>query len=218
MLLDEIGEMSLDMQSKLLRVLQDGVVRRVGGTDTVQVDVRIISATNRNLRELVDSGRFREDLFYRISTVTVTLPPLRERRQDIPLLVNHFLEKVCKSQSIPLKEVERDVHKALTDFDWPGNIRELENEITRLVTLADDRVAMDNLSAKFRETVERKESLMPVALEDRPLKKVMEEIEKNILRKALEENRWNKTKTAKQLGLSRVALHKKLGKYELKGS
>ncbi len=215
MLLDEIGDMSLEMQAKLLRVLNEGEIRRVGGNDIIKVDVRIISATNQNLREAVAQGRFREDLFYRVSGVAVTLPPLRERRQDIPMLVDFFVKKVCEAQGMAPKAIDREVTQALTDFDWPGNIRELENEITRLVTLSDDRITADHLSPKLKPGGREEPA---AAKGERPgnLRGTIEEVEKSLLFEALKQNRWNKTRTAKELGLSRVALHKKLAKYGMK--
>jgi transcriptional regulator with GAF, ATPase, and Fis domain len=214
--LDEIGDMSLEMQAKLLRVLQDGQVRRVGGTSTIKVDVRILSATNQELVKLVAENKFREDLFYRISTVSVTLPPLRERRQDIPIFLEHFLSSVCKEQGVQEKEIDKEVLSALVDYDWPGNVRELLNEVTRLVTLGDSHIRLEDISPRLREATTDTIPLLPASDEGRPLKRVMAEIEKSILIRALEKNRWNKTKTARELGLSRVALHKKIAKYEMK--
>jgi Nif-specific regulatory protein len=213
--LDEISEMSMGMQAKLLRVLQEGEIRRVGGIETRRIDANIVSATNRNLQQMVRDGKFREDLYYRISTIFVPIPPLRERRQDIPLLVDHFLTELCEERTIPKKAISREVMNALMDYDWPGNVRELENEVTSLVTLSDETIELDVLSPRIRGDDDPSRIQAPMGGK-RTLKATMANIEKRILQRELEKNHWNKSRTAKELGISRVALHKKLAKYEIK--
>jgi transcriptional regulator with GAF, ATPase, and Fis domain len=210
--LDEISEMSLGMQAKLLRVLQEGEIRRVGGVEKNKVDVRILSATNRNLKALAEEGRFREDLYSRISTIFLPIPPVRERRQDIPLLVDHFLRKICRDRGIDPKEIDREVLNALLDYDWPGNVRELENEIVRLVTLSDRRITLADLSPRIRGDDDPSRLAAPDR-GARTLHETLEDFEKKILLRELGKYHWNNSRTAKELGLSRVALHKKIAKY-----
>ncbi|MHC4778468.1 MAG: sigma 54-interacting transcriptional regulator, partial [Planctomycetota bacterium] len=180
--LDEISEMSMGMQAKLLRVLQEGEIRRVGGIETRQIDANIISATNRDLQQMVKDGKFREDLYYRISTIFVPIPQLRERRQDIPLLVAHFLEKLCAERDIPTKEISKDVMNAMMDYDWPGNVRELENEVTSLVTLSDHSIQIEVLSPRIRGDDDPSRLQAPVDGKA-SLKSTMENIEKRILKR-----------------------------------
>src|SRR5213075_1592281 len=133
--LDEIGETTTSMQIKLLRVLQDHVVRKVGSNVEAQIDVRVIAATNRDLSESIKNGTFREDLFYRINVIPIALPPLRQRREDIPLLVDHFIAKYSKKMVVPQKRICADAMRALDKYHWPGNVRELENVIERMIAL-----------------------------------------------------------------------------------
>src|SRR5207244_2350267 len=149
--LDEIGEMSGAMQVKLLRVLQERRFRRVGGLDELQADIRVIAATNQNLTRLVAEGRFREDLFYRINVIPIVLPPLRDRREDIPLLAEHFLGKYAEQMQKPVTAISRPAMELLMRHDWPGNIRELENVLERAVALeATPTVLMESLPPSIR--------------------------------------------------------------------
>jgi transcriptional regulator with AAA-type ATPase domain len=149
--LDEIGDMSLRMQSKLLRALQEREVRPVGGKETIRVDVRIISATNRSLRALIKEGHFREDLFYRVNVITISLPPLRDRKDDIPGLVGHFLERIASETGLPIKEFTPGALELLATYEWPGNIRELENVVQRAVALSDgERIESEDLPERIR--------------------------------------------------------------------
>jgi two-component system, NtrC family, response regulator AtoC len=145
MFLDEIGEMSFPLQAKLLQVLQDGEFSRLGGKNDVQVDVRIIAATNRNLEQAVAEGQFREDLYFRLNVVTINLPPLRDRREEIPLLVEHFLKKYSVQYNKPLSSVSRELHHQFMHYDWPGNVRQLENLIKRMVVLGTEAPIMKDL-------------------------------------------------------------------------
>jgi two-component system response regulator HupR/HoxA len=212
--LDEISNMPLEMQMKLLRVLQDGVIRKVGSATTLNVDVRIISASNKNLAEMVEKGRFRKDLFYRINAITVELPPLRERKEDIPLLVDYFFRRICSETNSPPKEIAPEVIDLLLEHDWPGNVRELENECYRMVALsAADRIAPDLVSSHIQSAVPEGAKAPGFKLEridENTLRKAVANVEREIIAKALEKTQGNRTKAAKMLGLSTAGLIKKM--------
>ncbi len=200
--LDEVGEMSAGMQTKLLRVLQDGELRPVGGERSVRVDVRVIAASNRDLRKLIEAGAFREDLFYRLNVIRVEIPALRDRREDIPLLIEHFLEK----HSTTRRRVDNGALARLMGYSWPGNVRELENEVMRLVALADEVISAADLSPQIGGGA-------PLRLEnadDLRLKPRMEHLERELIKRALERTGGNQSQAAKLLGLSRYGLLKKL--------
>ncbi len=210
--LDEIGEMSLGLQAKLLRVLQEGEIRPVGATASKSIDVRIICATNRSLEKEVERGAFRQDLFYRLRVFPLRLPPLRERREDIPLLVEHFLRKYTAEMNKPVAGITPESLDQLSAYNWPGNIRELENEVQRCVIQCDPEgfITPDLLAPAVRKV----EGLLGrVAPKKGTLKDMMEEIERWLLTEALREHGGNKTKTAETLGITREGLHKKLAKY-----
>ncbi|MHC4779143.1 MAG: sigma 54-interacting transcriptional regulator [Planctomycetota bacterium] len=211
--LDEVGEMSLSMQSKLLRVLQDGEFRPVGGKETKKVDVRPIYASNRNLRELVEDGKFREDLFYRMNVLTVKLPPLRDRIEDVPLLVDHFLAREAEGGR-PDSSVSAEALKRLMAYRWPGNVRELENEIRRAAALSDGVIGPEHLSPAVTGKGEA-----PAEIEgDMPpgtLKEHVELLEVRMIRQALAQCEGNRTRAAELLGLSRYGLLKKMRRYGL---
>ena len=213
--LDEIGDMSPALQVKLLRVLQEGTLMPVGGTRMKKVDVRIIAATNRDLKKMVTKGEFREDLYYRINVINVYLPSLRERRDDIPILVEHFLRKHAEKKKVEPRVLSKRTLEHLMDYDWPGNVRELENEIERLVVLTgqDVHVAEDLLSVRIQTEIEREElsgKKMPGRLPD-----AIENLERKMIYDELKRTRWNKTKAAEALGISRRNLIRKVSKYKL---
>jgi len=208
--------MPLAMQTKLLRALQEGEVRPIGSRKPRKVDVRIVSASNKDLRQLVDEGLFRADLFYRLNVVSIALPPLRERKEDIPLLLDHLLEKIAERTSQKRKSVDRKVVDSLIRYDWPGNVRELENELRRLVTLSGSRVTERDLSQHIRAREEDAVEIQVTPEEGQTLKQQLESIEKTLLRRALDAHERNKTRTAKHLGLSRYGFLKKLDKYGLR--
>ncbi len=209
--LDEVGDMSPDMQKKLLRVLQEGTLRPVGGKDSISVDVRVVSATNRKLEDLMREGRFREDLYYRLNVVTITVPPLRDRKEDIPLLIERFLDLATEAGK-KRKSLRADVMAGLMKYDWPGNIRELENEIRKMVALsAADEVDSSVLSPHIRTGGHATGA--PGAVPRAPLKELVESLERDAIRKVLVETRGNKSAAAKQLGLSRLGLRKKMERY-----
>jgi transcriptional regulator with GAF, ATPase, and Fis domain len=210
--LDEIGEMTLNLQAKLLRVLQEGEIRPVGATISKAVDVRIICATNRSLEKEVERGTFRHDLFYRLRVFPIRLPPLRERREDVPLLVEHFLRKYTVEMNKPVAGVTPEALDQLSAYSWPGNIRELENEVQRFVIQCDHGgfITPELLAPAVRKV----EGLLGrVAPKKGTLKDMMEEVERWLLVEALREHGGNKTKTAETLGITREGLHKKLAKY-----
>jgi DNA-binding NtrC family response regulator len=214
--LDEVGDMSPSLQKRLLRVLQEGEVRRVGGSEVRKVDVRIVTATNRDLSALVREGRFREDLYYRLAVVKVRVPPLRERREDIPDLLEHFLRRfgdpgggrTCSEAAL----------NALVRYQWPGNVRQLENEIRRAVALCSGQIEVDVLSPEVRDGRASVPELLvdPTSrLEGRDLRSLVEELEVRVVRAMLERENGNITRTARALGLSRLGLRKKMQRYGL---
>ncbi len=209
--LDEVADMSPDMQKKLLRVLQEGEVRPVGGKRVLRVDVRIISASNKRLDRLVRAGEFREDLFYRLRVLTVDLPPLRVRKEDVPRLVSHFMALYAKP-GIPIKELDAGVVDMLQAYDWPGNVRELENEVKRMVALSDETVTVEILSDHVRRGARGLADLD----EEGPVQNLIdlvEQVERREIEKALRVSKNNKTRAADQLGISRFTLQRKLEKY-----
>jgi serine/threonine-protein kinase PknK len=213
--LDEIADMPQEMQTKFLRVLQEGEFRRVGGKETLRVNVRVISATNKNIYDQVRQGKFREDLLYRINVITVTLPPLRERREDIPILIDHFLDRIQKKSGEKKKTLDRETFHLLYQYDWPGNIRELENEVERLAALSGEQIEAHLLSANILQ----KGKKYTAALEGKTLKEIVartvEDVEMQVIQVTLIDNHWKKTKTAEILGISRPTLDSKIEKYRL---
>ena len=212
--LDEISEMPPALQSKLLRVIQDMEFERVGDTKTYKVDVRVIAATNRNLQNEIRSKKFREDLYYRICVVPIEMPPLRERKEDIPLLVEHFLSKYSlKSRNRPkIMEVAPAVMSALMDYDWPGNIRELENAVEHAcIRSKSDSIDLESLPPSIKAFPLREGP----AVKMQSLSVNNEETEQSCIQGLLRKYNGNKTRAAKDLGLSRTTLWRKLKKYNL---
>jgi two-component system, NtrC family, response regulator HupR/HoxA len=215
--LDEIGDTSLSMQVKLLRVLQEGTYLPVGSPQSRKCDVRLICATNRNLKEMMARGDFREDLFYRINVINVTLPPLRDRVEDIPLLMDHFMQKKCGEAGKPIKIISKKCMEKMLDYKWPGNVRELENEIERLVVLSgeDKTITPDLLSSKILDFGVSGESNNRGINMSGSLKDALEELESIMIREGLKRCNYNKSKLAKELGVSRASLIMKVEKYSL---
>ena len=218
--LDEVGDLPREIQVKLLRVIQDHEFERVGGLQTIKVDVRLVAATNRNLQQRVKEGYFREDLFYRFNVMPIYVPPLRERKEDIPELVSYFIEKFNRKLDRQIAGVDPEVMELLLDHDWPGNIRELENLAERLVLMAKgDQIVMGDVPAELIEAVEEK-AQTAAPDEKRSIKELIREktgdIEKQMIVKVLAECEGNISKAARQLGLSRRGLHLKLAKYNLR--
>jgi len=208
--LDEISNISLNIQAKLLRVIQEREITRVGSTKPIKIDVRILVATNENLADLVKKEKFREDLFYRLSVVPIHIPPLRERKEDIPFLVEHFLQKYNKMARKMINSISPAVNKALMEYDWPGNIRELENTIERAVVLSKGtELELENLV--YHGITSTSSWLHPVG----GRYKTLEDIEKEYINTLLQDQYGNKSKTAKILGIDRKTLTAKIKKYKI---
>jgi Nif-specific regulatory protein len=207
--LDEITETPLTLQSKLLRVLQEGEIRAVGATQEKRVDVRIVAATNRNLDQEVAQGRFREDLYYRLKVFPIRVPPLRERREDVALLAEHFLIRYGSELGKSVAGYSQQAMELLQAYDWPGNVRELQNEVQRLVIQIEggDFITPDLLSPRIRQIEGLIARVKPTK---GTLKEVMDQLERFILIEALRQHDNNKTAAAKTLGITREGLHKKL--------
>jgi Nif-specific regulatory protein len=212
--LDEVTEMPLSLQSKLLRVLQEGEIRPIGATQEKKVNVRIVAATNRNLEKEVAEGRFREDLYYRLKVFPLRVPPLRERREDIPMLGTHFLTRFANEFGKPAGGFSQQAMELLQSYDWPGNVRELQNEVQRLVIQIDAGgfVTPDMLSPRVRQVEGMIERVRPTK---GTLKEMMDQVERWLLIEALREHSNNKTAAAKSLGITREGLHKKLRAFGL---
>ncbi len=207
--LDEIGNMGMDTQAKILRVLQDRRFMQLGGVQEIQVDVRIIAATNVDLRQAVRDGRFREDLFYRLNVISIDLPPLRSRREDIPMLATHFLKHYAEENSVPPRTLAADALRALIDYDWPGNVRELENAIERGVVLSSGPVIGSDLLPSHLTGRNYSTSL----LEHNPnasLFDILEDIERRIIIDKLEHCNWNQTDAAEQFHIPLSTLNQKI--------
>jgi two-component system response regulator HupR/HoxA len=213
--MDEIGDISTAMQVKLLRVLQDGSFTSVGSTEQKKVQVRVIAATNRDLKSMVENGTFRQDLYYRLNVINVQVPPLRDRREDIVLLAEHFLAKSAKEKSISPRTMTKRALEKLFDYGWPGNIRELENEMERVTVLAgqEEKITPEMLSPRIREASEKPKN-QGSRLHGR-LKDALEELERDMIREGLRRTGWNKSRLAKELGISRAGLIMKVEKYGL---
>jgi DNA-binding NtrC family response regulator len=208
--LDEISNISLNIQAKLLRVIQEREVSRIGSTKPIKVDVRILAATNENLAESVREGKFREDLFYRLSVVPIHLPPLRERKEDVSLLVDHFLRKYNKKAKKKIRKISPSVKKALMEYDWPGNIRELENTIERAVVLSQsNEIGLEDLV--YHGIGSSLALLDPIGGNY----KTLEEIEKEYIKLVLQAQYGNKSKTAKILEIDRKTLLAKIKKFNI---
>jgi two-component system NtrC family response regulator len=211
--LDEVGELTLNLQVKLLRVLQEREIDKVGDPRPIKVDVRVIAATNRNLEKMRTDGSFREDLYYRLAVLPIRLPPLRERSDDIPLLVDHFLTKHAHRMGRARPSVDRAVHSAFSVFNWPGNIRELENVIERALVLdSDGVVGLEDLPERFRRDADRIGSLR-IELPDEGFS--LEEVERDLIRAALEKHNWNQTRAAAYLDITRSTLIYRMQKFGL---
>ncbi|KXG73942.1 sigma-54-dependent transcriptional regulator [Thermotalea metallivorans] len=211
--LDEIGELSLPLQVKILRVLQEKEFERVGGTEVIKADVRIIAATNRNLEKMVEEGSFREDLLYRLKVIPIHVPPLRQRKEDIPLLVEFFIDKYAKDLNKGHIKVDKKVLEILMHYDYPGNIRELENIIERMVILSNGGYIQ--ASSLPREIIRGAYANYDDIFVLPETGIVLEEVEKSLVRQALEISKGNQTHAAKLLGISRHALIYRMDKYKL---
>jgi len=206
---DEVGDMPLDLQAKILRVIQEREFERVGGLDSIAFHARIISATNQNLMQLIRKGRFREDLYYRLAVSRILLPPLRERREDIPLLVNHLMGRIGRKIHRSVKAIEENVLKRLEMYEWPGNVRELENVLTRAIALSKgDILTSGDMEISF--TPRREDAA------GKPESFLLEDVEKSHIGKVLEYTGGNISRSARLLGISPTTLRKKIHDYNLK--
>jgi DNA-binding NtrC family response regulator len=228
--LDEVADMSLTLQAKLLRVLQEGTFERIGSNKTVKVSVRVISATNKNLEAAIASKQFREDLYYRLKVVNLTLPPLRVHPEDIPQLTNYFLSRYCREMKIPMVSVPPETMEQLQRNTWPGNVRELENLLKRALLLNKNNVITPDLVTVAQRTLPQSDqiisshpfaSMIPenlTAYEGRLFKFVIDQVEKELIEKALAHTRGNQVKASKLLGISRAMLVERIEKYDLRNS
>jgi transcriptional regulator with PAS, ATPase and Fis domain len=212
--LDEVGDIDGSIQTKLLRVLQEGEIERVGGSETIHVDVRIVAATNRDLKEAIAQGAFREDFYYRLNVFSLKVEGLQARRDDIPALLDGFLQKYSLEMGKDVQEVDDEVMDIFLKYAWPGNVRELENVIERAVVLADGAcITTEELPAELIEA--HNFAPLPPAADDDSLGEQTERLESELIKGALDKFHWNKTKTAKHLGLKRTTLQYKIKKYGL---
>jgi transcriptional regulator with PAS, ATPase and Fis domain len=201
--LDEIGNLPVTMQTKLLTVLEQRTIRRIGANTDIPIDIRLISATNQPIQQMVENGSFRRDLLYRLNTIELVIPPLRERIEDIPELAEYFLEEACRKYGKPGLEISRRSMKQLQQYSWPGNVRELQNTLARGVIMAEDRqIRFDQLGSRAGQPASR------ATLN-------IEENEKALIQKALVTNRGNVTRAAGDLGIDRNALYRRMKKYGL---
>jgi transcriptional regulator with PAS, ATPase and Fis domain len=217
--LDEVGDMSLNMQKKLLRALEEGSIRPLGAKEKISISVRILCATNQHMRGLVEEGRFREDLYYRLNVVTVVVPALRERREDIPLLVDYFLDSVARRTGSPRKTLAREALAVFLEYEWPGNVRELENVVKNLCLMT-EQVEIDAhlLGSLLRpegqggggKAAPLAEGVDPERVDYAGLQELLAELERDYLRRTLEKSAGNKSRAAQALGLTRPALYRSL--------
>ncbi len=218
MFLDEIGDMPLELQSKLLQVLEQQEFVRVGGINNIHVDVRIVCATNKNLEDAIAQGAMRDDLFYRLNEIIITLPPLRNRKTDVPLLVDHFLEKLSAGYGKPRKELKLETMRLLQSYEWPGNVRQLENLIKQIVVRSDENIIYDTLKGPI-PSPSRKGTILDIDDDDFVMKAKVDnavaEVEKLMITKALHKTNWNRRKAAKLLDISYRSLLYKIKDYKI---
>jgi DNA-binding NtrC family response regulator len=213
--LDEIGDLSPTTQVKLLRILQDKEFQRLGSNQSLKTDVRVIAATHRNLEEAIQKGVFREDLYYRLNVISITLPPLRERREDIPLLIDHFLKKYSEKNQKSISNISKEATALLLRYDYPGNVRELENLMERSVVLCrGELITTQDLPFHLKE--EKSEKLWELSKKEKSLPESLEEIEKNSILNALHQHQGVQTKAAESLGISERVLRYKMKKYRIR--
>jgi transcriptional regulator with PAS, ATPase and Fis domain len=206
--LDEIGDMSVGMQGKVLRAIQEGEIRPVGGKTTVKVNVRILTATNQNLERLLEEGKFREDLYYRLNVVQLNLPPLRDRKEDIPTLVDHFLHKISETSGKAEKRLDVDALALILRYHWPGNVRELENEVYKLSVFSEgDVINIDDIN-RHQDLFNKLTNLD----DESPLESI-EEVERKQIVRALHETAGHRGKAAQILGISRATIFRKIKQY-----
>ncbi|HEX7319013.1 MAG TPA: sigma-54 dependent transcriptional regulator [bacterium] len=210
--LDEIGDISPKTQVDLLRFLQEREFRRIGGKELIKVDIRIIAATNKNIEEMIANRQFREDLYYRLNVITITIPPLRERKEDIPILIEHFFTKYSVETNKPGLRVSEDAMKVLMEYHWPGNVRELENTIEHaIVVTSSTEITVNDLPAQVAQIIRSAAPTVQV-----PSGQSLNDIEKAYISNVLNSNNWNIKRSAEILGINRVTLYNKIKLYQLK--
>ncbi len=211
--LDEISDLSLEAQAKLINVLTDNAFEPLGSNETVKIDVRVIASTNQNLSELITQGRFREDLYHRINVITLNVPPLRERREDIPLFIEHFTDEICKQNNLPGKKFTKAAIDYLCSLKWPGNVRELKNMVERLIILSDsDEIDKDLIDSKENAFLSEFDKYIS---SDISLHDFQDQTEKLFIERKLRENNWNISKTAEALNIQRSHLYTKIKQYNI---
>lgn len=210
--LDEVGDMSLKTQAKVLRVLEESKIERVGGTETIPIDVRVIAASNKALEEEIKDGNFREDLFYRLNVIPIEVPPLRDRIEDIPLLCKYYIDLFCIENGIKKKVLAKEAQNLLTLYNWPGNIRELKNVIERLVIMIEkDKIGVEDIPPPYNNEALIKSNLFSKELlTNSSLREAKDSFERIFISKKLQENDWNIKKTAEALSMERSNLHRKM--------
>lgn len=209
--LDEIGDMSLQTQAKVLRIIETQEFQRVGGNSNIKVDVRIIAATNKDLQREVSKGNFREDLFFRLNVIPLSVPPLRDRKEDIPLLIEYFVRTISEEHGQRPKRITPEAINILQNYDWPGNVRELKNTIERLLIMTPSEIITDkDININLGSVAE-----MTSYFRYRTLKEAREAFERDFIRRKLQENNWNISKTAEQLDIERSNLHRKIKAYNI---
>jgi two-component system nitrogen regulation response regulator NtrX len=214
--LDEVGDMSLAAQAKVLRVLQDGVVTRIGGSKPISVDVRVLAATNKALEEEIAAGRFREDLFYRLNVVPILVPPLRERREDIPQLISHFIDTLTRREGVAPKVIDDQAVRRLQGLDWPGNVRELRNTIERLLILSSgSKITEDDVGRLVGGRAGGEPGGLGSLLDCKTFEEFKHAAERAFLLAKLREYDWNVSETARGLDMPRSNLYKKIERYGL---
>jgi transcriptional regulator with PAS, ATPase and Fis domain len=206
--LDEIGDISTKLQVDLLRVLQERTFYRVGGSDEVHVDVRVIAATHVNLQEAVAEGKFRDDLFYRLNVIEIRIPPLRERKEDIPLLAGHFVEKIAHELGKPISEISEEALRVLMDYNWPGNVRELENAVERAIVTCRGKTLTDEDFAFLGQNGAAKSPVIPAGM-------TLQDMEKLLIVATLQRTGGNIRESASVLGIDRSTLYEKIKRYDI---
>jgi transcriptional regulator with PAS, ATPase and Fis domain len=215
LLLDEIGEMSLDLQAKLLRILQEGEFEPVGSVKTKKVNVRLLCSTNKNLEELIEQGRFREDLYYRINSVEIKIPPLRERLEDLEVLCRHIIQRLGRENRCRIFDIDKAVIRRFAAYTWPGNIRELEHAIERGAVMSRDGILMEEHFEFLWDRINRHKPLPPGEDKQDNLKQQLRNTEKQAIIEALQKAGGNKTRAARLLNIDRSRLYSKLHRYNL---
>ncbi|MCB4204141.1 sigma-54 dependent transcriptional regulator [Deferribacterales bacterium Es71-Z0220] len=216
--LDEIGDMDINLQAKLLRVLETGEFTRVGSIKTIKSDFRLITATNKNLEDEISANNFREDLYYRISVVPIHVPPLRERKTDIPVLIEHFINEACVTNGIEKKTIDKGLLEKMINYSWPGNVRQLKNAVERMVVLSDSSIITLNDAPPFLTEANNQQSKLNIEdlmAEFYPLKHAKDIFEKDYIEKVLELTGWNISKASKILEIERTYLHKKIKHFQI---